>query len=577
MDNIYIQKAIQDFRRARRKADLQKIMAFFTRENDELLSYDDVRKKLHAIESSKRTLKEIPLDKIVGSVGRYTDFNREFLPLTDSAETRWARVMAKAQDLEGLPPIEVYQIGDVYFVQDGNHRVSVARQLGATHIEAYVTEVKTKVPVTEDLDLDDLIIKEELVDFLEKTNLDKLRPDADFTVTSPGRYRILLEHIDVHRYFMGIEQQREIPYEEAVTHWFDTVYLPLIHVIRKTGILHYFPGRTETDLYLWLSQHRAELSDEYGWQINPVKAAEDLKSRYSPLVRSSLDTSKMIETVPQISAKKDLDNGIPGEQALQFVKESALFEDILVTLSSEDYNWEALSQAVIIAQKEGRSFIHGLHVIHEKDDHEDDVHAEMHNRFIKLLEENNARGSIRIEHGSVVEMVCEHARLNDLVITHVAHPPDPESITRITSGLRSMITQCARPILAMTGQASQFKYPILAYDASHTAQEALYLSAYIAGKWGGKLTVITVAKDLNRANEIIEPARKYLDQSEVEANYRIEIGNRAEKIIPEVIAQGHYDSLIMGGYSNNPIIELLSSSLVNYMLNQTSVPILICH
>ncbi|MBL7162926.1 MAG: ParB N-terminal domain-containing protein, partial [Anaerolineales bacterium] len=196
--DLYI-SAVIDFREARRKAAMQGIMARITGKSTELLSYEEVRQKLRALESGKRTLRDIPLDAIVGSVGRYTDFSRDFLPLYDNDQDRWARVMAETTGLVGLPPIDVYQIGEVYFVLDGNHRVSVARQLGAASIQAYVTEVRTRVNITPDAQPDDLIIKAEQTEFLEQTQLDRLRPDTDFTTTNPGQYPILLEHIEVHR------------------------------------------------------------------------------------------------------------------------------------------------------------------------------------------------------------------------------------------------------------------------------------------------------------------------------------------------------------------------------------------
>ena len=90
----------------------------------------------------------VPLDSIVGSVGRYEDFTRDFLPRRDSDKERWARVEFLANESTGLPPVELFQIGDAYFVNDGNHRVSVARQSGHTHIEAYVTDVHTRVPLS---------------------------------------------------------------------------------------------------------------------------------------------------------------------------------------------------------------------------------------------------------------------------------------------------------------------------------------------------------------------------------------------------------------------------------------------
>jgi hypothetical protein len=238
--------AVNDFYRARSQANLKEIIALFTGSSIELLSYEDVRQKLRAQIGNERILKDIPLDAIVGSVGRYTDFTRDFLPRRDSDKDRWTRVQMAIFGTTGLPPIDVYQIGEVYFVIDGNHRVSVSRQLGATYIQAYVTEVRSRVKLTPDIQPDDLIIKAEFVNFLEKTRLDEHRPEIDFTVTTPGKYPILEEHIEVHRYFVGIEQQREIPYQEAVTDWTDYVYLPVIEIIRDSGILRYFPGSLNT-------------------------------------------------------------------------------------------------------------------------------------------------------------------------------------------------------------------------------------------------------------------------------------------------------------------------------------------
>jgi hypothetical protein len=91
---------------------------------------------------------EIPLDAIAGSVGRYADFTRSFLPRRESAQERWTRVRAAFDRVQDIPPITVFQIGDSYFVLDGNHRVSVARSLGATHIPAHVTVVESRVPLS---------------------------------------------------------------------------------------------------------------------------------------------------------------------------------------------------------------------------------------------------------------------------------------------------------------------------------------------------------------------------------------------------------------------------------------------
>src|SRR5690606_41585583 len=127
--------------RARRRADRRGVVSLLLGPDEGLLAYVDVRRKLRAVESQRREDADIPLDAIVGSVGRYQDFTRSFLPRRDADAGRWAGVQQAMTGLEGLPPIEVYRLGEAFFVKDGNHRVSVARQLGAKQIDAYVTEV----------------------------------------------------------------------------------------------------------------------------------------------------------------------------------------------------------------------------------------------------------------------------------------------------------------------------------------------------------------------------------------------------------------------------------------------------
>jgi hypothetical protein len=129
--------SLRDFDRARRKAFVQGILSLFTRRPLDLLPYDQVREQLRLHSRRFRGLQEVPLDEIVGSVGRYRDFTRTFLPRSNDLRERWATVEDRVKE-GGLPPVELYQVGDAYFVRDGNHRVSVARVQGAPSIEAYV-------------------------------------------------------------------------------------------------------------------------------------------------------------------------------------------------------------------------------------------------------------------------------------------------------------------------------------------------------------------------------------------------------------------------------------------------------
>ena len=270
--------SLRDFDSARRKAFIQRILALVTRESLDLLPFEQVREQLQLRDQYFRGLHEVPLDQIVGSVGRYQDFTRTFLPRTDALRERWAAVEDLGRE-GGLPPVELYKVGDAYFVRDGNHRVSVARAKGGTDIEAFVWEYSSLVPLSPADDLDDLLIKQGQVAFLKKTGLNRLRPDHHIELTAPGRYRDLLEHIADHRYYLGQTHGREIKAEEAVSSWYDNVYQPIIRAIRKQGVLKQFPGRTEADLYIWVSRWQFELSERYGSPINAENAVVEFKKR----------------------------------------------------------------------------------------------------------------------------------------------------------------------------------------------------------------------------------------------------------------------------------------------------------
>ncbi len=248
----------EKFSEARRLAFLKSVVHFLDKEANDLLSFEEIRTRLQLRHARDLGVQEIEVDKIVGSMGRYSDFTREFYPLRDSQANRWRRIYDLTNSLAGFPPIEALKVGEAYFVRDGNHRVSVARANGAKMIEAHVTEYVTPIELSPDDTMDDVLIKVGAANFLETTHLDRLRPEQNIQLTNPGRYRLLLEHIAVHKYLQEVACECEISYEAAVTSWYDTVYMPLIELIRERDILRRFPGRTEADLYAWLVLHRAE-------------------------------------------------------------------------------------------------------------------------------------------------------------------------------------------------------------------------------------------------------------------------------------------------------------------------------
>jgi len=281
MDDAYSHRAAQDWKRARRKAFMQDALALVRRRPMNLLPFEEVREKLHLRNQRYLGLQDVALDSIVGSVGRYTDFTRTFLPRQDALEGRWQKIDQIANVGGGLPPIELFKVGDAYFVRDGNHRVSIARAQKAPAIEAYVWEYETGVSLGPQADLDDLLIKSEYGEFLEHTGLNQSRPEQRIEFTAPGRYTELEYQIALYRYNMRQIDEEEIAFPEAAEMWYDMLYTPVVEVIRESDALREFPGRTEADLYVWIFRYQRELSERYGRQVPMREAASNFAQRFS--------------------------------------------------------------------------------------------------------------------------------------------------------------------------------------------------------------------------------------------------------------------------------------------------------
>jgi hypothetical protein len=233
-------------------------------------------------------VRPIEVDRIIGSVDRYEDFDHHFLPKEPHTIQRWAHLRSVQLKGAELPPIQVYQVGDVYFVKDGNHRVALAKAEQQRYIDAEIIALDVPIPPQPGDTLKDLIIKGEYAHFLEVTRLPELRPGhLEIRFTVPGRYDILLDHIHTHQYYMGLELKRSILWEEAVTDWYDRLYVPTVQQIRDRGILKSFPGRTEADLYLWIMDHRYYLSKALGEDVGAEEAARSYQEHFhkGPLER----------------------------------------------------------------------------------------------------------------------------------------------------------------------------------------------------------------------------------------------------------------------------------------------------
>lgn len=554
----HVRQAVQDFHNARQSAVVEEILARMTGKSNQLLSYEEVAQKLKLRDRSERGVQNIPVAAIVGSVGRYTDFTRTFLPRNPSDEQRWAHVKASILDAAstGWPPIEVYKVSDVYFVLDGNHRVSIARQENMKTIEAHVIEIRTDVPLTPDTSPDDLIVKAEYAGFLEETDLARLRPNVDLSVTIPGQYTKLMEHIQVNRYYLDEKNnwQTPIPFQEALLDWYDNHYIPFAETIRDREVMQWFPNRTITDLYLWISEHREALEKTVGFSISPQRAAE-LVVQQSPaalneeLAPGSWRKAKLVERYTD-----------------------RLFHEILVPLSGGPMSWEALQQALDVARRDG-SQLHGMHVVDSPEKINAPEALAVKERFQAVCEEAGVSGSLFIESGEISRKIMERSVLADMIVLKVVYPPGA-GFSGLASPIRAIISQAPRPILTIPGDARRLERALLAYDGSLRAKEALFVATYMAEQWGADLTVYTATDGGRLSKDIQEYAREYLELHEVNAQFVLNDGG--QDTLKNAVMEHKTDVVLMGGYSGSALKEVVLGSSVNMMLRELSLPVLIC-
>jgi nucleotide-binding universal stress UspA family protein len=559
--------AIQDFRRMRRRVALQRVLGLVTKPSG-LLSYQEVRTQLHAIEKSHTKLREIPIDAIRGSVGRYTDFTRDFLPTDNVDEQRWARVKTQFISQEGVPPIDVYQIGEVYFVLDGNHRVSVARQMGNETIDAYVREVKTKVPLKLDENVDQLLIKTELTEFLEQTRFNQLFPDELLTITVPGSYTIIQQQIEAIHFAFEFDENRVIPYNQAVKRWYDNVYYPIIEVIRDQNILQEYPERTETDLFLWVFKHRAALIESLGWEITPDNVVKDLTNQTGSRMAILREKSQLM--IQKFFHPRQAPSGPPPgtwRQEKARIPKGRLFDNVLVVIDGTHSGWQALSQALYVAVLEG-SQLFGLHISHNVDqvlsEQENNIQAE----FEKRCQQNKVPGQIAFEVGSPKQIILERANWVDLVIM--------PGTGQIGEEIHPLARECPIPIMVIKEGLPKIKQILLAYDGSPKSDEALFVAAYMVAFWELNLTVLTIpeCEHAQITPETISNAKAFLDYYGILAKFSECDGEPASGIQTFAKEQAS-DLIIFGDYCPHPRNKVHRTTLDELLANSQQ-PILIC-
>ncbi len=558
--------ALEDFRRARREAAMKAILGRLRGSSLELLSYGEVTDKLHITGQVDQGVHEIPLEKIVGSVGRYQDFDSSFLPLRRTDAQRWASVQIAAPDPNLLPPIDVYQINDAYFVIDGNHRVSIARRMGMEYLAAHVTEVRTRVPLPADLEHDDLILASEYAAFLEHTKLDKLRSSVDLKTSLPGQHDKVENHIEVHRFFIEMSKERELSDEEAVLRWYDEAYLPVVETIREHGLLREFPGRTETDLYLWIAENQAALHNELGWEISPQIAAAKLAPQFDtpPGGRLSRFYRRVLHAVLPANREERARERSWLEQKTMDRYSDRLFAALLVIID-QDLQRSVLDQAINLAQVE-KAHLFAIQ-LYDGEQSEDPVALARRTQaqFAAKLQEAGVSGEIGFEEGDAREIVRRLAPLADLLVV------DKELLSRGSVG-PEIVEPSVRPILVTSDAPRKVGRVLFICDDRPQAHEALFVVAYMAEMWGSKIVMLA---DPNTGSDMLEKATRYLELHETTTENTI-----TRPLSPSAVLEtaGEYqcDLIVVAGYNKRPLSK---SEMTTWLMDTHEKPlplVLIC-
>jgi hypothetical protein len=261
-----------DFVRARRRRTLARLTAALRRspgDIDVIVPLDEVLAELGRVGKRDLGVQVIPLGSIVGTVDRGRGFDRQFRPTSHRVRPRWERIALARRRGEAMPPIDVVRVGEVHFVRDGHHRVSVARTHGDTTIEARVVEVLTRVGADRSLLISDLPLKGQERLFHERVPLPP-GARARIRLTDPWRYGMLAEGVEAWGFRLSQRDHAFCGREEVAQRWYVDEYLPVVALLREAGL---FDTRreTEADAYLRLSGERYRLLRTQEWSPEVIE------------------------------------------------------------------------------------------------------------------------------------------------------------------------------------------------------------------------------------------------------------------------------------------------------------------
>jgi hypothetical protein len=226
--------------------------------SDSLLPLAEVTERLRVTRHGYVGVRSIPLDKIIGSVDRASEFDRDFHPQRRDSDARM-RKLEVAFPNGDFPAISVFEVGGAYFVSDGHHRVALAHRRGQEFIEAEVVQLATNYRLSPDVDIPQLVHTELRRMVMEESGLQEVRPDLDISFSNPAGYLELLETIKAHGWDLARCLGRLPSREELGTSWLIEVYQPGLRALHEAGLSCPHEDATEADSFLWLYQRRRAL------------------------------------------------------------------------------------------------------------------------------------------------------------------------------------------------------------------------------------------------------------------------------------------------------------------------------
>jgi hypothetical protein len=263
--------AEHDFLRARRRQVLSRLANRLRREPDDvniMLPFDEVVEALGYQGEQRIGLRVIRLDSIVGSVDRGHDFDRRFRPTSGRVRERWERLALAARRGEAIPPIEVYRVGELHFIIDGHHRVSVAIAMGLSTIDAYVTEVRTKLKPEGIRYRGDLIVKDYRRLFLDRVPLTG-EARASIVLGDPWQYAMLGEHVEAWGFRLMQDEGTFLDRATVANRWYRDEYQPVVEMLRQADLVG---TRTEAEAYMWVAGERYRLIRTHRWDDEVIEA-----------------------------------------------------------------------------------------------------------------------------------------------------------------------------------------------------------------------------------------------------------------------------------------------------------------